>query len=828
MYLELKQGWNRLAVNSDDGFTLRISPGAGEVIEGIMLGYFDGGRGSSDSFCDVWADSAGVYPARLAWWEGDGGANVEFFSEIPESRKRILINDRTVTEHLKAYPTGTGRAYTKAVLPYPGKVGAARRPQFKIQVIDGTTAFVPNSFVLSVDGTTVTNASVASAGGTNTLTWSPSTDYAFASAHTGYYLWRENTTPETTHSNALSFTVIDFTPDDLPSYTAGSFWIEFEDFDATGDPGFAQALALANTMPYAGGAFDNIGAVEGIDYNNGDAAGDGNVYRTEYDSNHTVDPNTGGPENEVSMYNNLGGRYGARRTGGFDMTANYAIGWAGSANEWNNYTRVISNGLYRIFGALSYGGDTNPGRLTGDIHEVTSGFGTSNQVTKLIGSFNGPGTGGWGTDALVPLNGPGGTPTTFKVRKFPGSTTLRFYSFSGDYDWFVLVPVTGVPPSITSVVPPLEHTVYRNATFTWTIEDFSTAVQTNSITLSVGGVNVTPQLSITKPATDLTTVSYTPTQLLNSGATYSYELVFRDNGTPQLIKTNSGTIVTHYLPRTAVDGAFAIEAEDFNFNSGQYSNVVNTMPYAGGAYTNLGAVVGIDYQRANEPSGDIYRIGEAPNVPMGGNTGTTQEQPGTVPDITRAGWDITQNYSLGWAGGNEWLNYTRQIPANTYQVWAALSYGGNGANLLQGNLFKVTSGATTTTQTTEALGVFRGPGTGGWGSDALVPLRENATNSTIKTVQLSGETTLRFENASGDFDYLMLIPVGPSGPAFDAPVLSGGTLTITWSGTGLTLEQATALTGSPTDWSTVPGSPTSPFTVNVGTTPRTFYRLRGP
>jgi len=212
---------------------------------------------------------------------------------------------------------------------------------------------------------------------------------------------------------------------------------------------------------------------------------------------------------------------------------------------------------------------------------------------------------------------------------------------------------------------------------------------------------------------------------------------------------------------------------------------------------------------------------------MGGNTGTTSEQPGTIPDVTRAGWDITQNYALGWAGGNQWVNYTRQIPANTYQVWASMSFGGAGANLLQGNLLRVTSPATNATQTTTSLGVFRGPGTGGWGSDALVPLRDSPTNSAIKTLQLSGETTLRFENVSGDFDYLMLIPVGPSGPTFNPPSLSGSTLTITWTGTGLTLEQATALTGSAADWSAVPGSPTSPFTVNVSSGARTFYRLKG-
>jgi hypothetical protein len=820
MYLELKQGWNRLGVNSDDGFTLRASRGAGNVIEGQMLGLFDGGRGASDTLSDFWVAADGVYPVRLAWWEGDGGANVEFFSENIESGQRILVNDRIVTGHLKAYPVGRGSAYTRVVLPYPGKVGAPKRTPFKIQVIDDLTSYVPNSFVLAVDGTTVSNPTIVSAGGTNTLTWTPATDYQFGSLHTGYYLWRENTTPETTHSNTLSFTIVDFTPDDLPSYTQGSFWIEFEDFDGTGDPGFAGALALANQMPYAGGAYDGVSAVEGVDYNNGDAAADGNVYRTELDING---------ENEVSMYNNVGGRFGARRTGGFDMTANYAIGWAGSTDEWNNYTRNITNGLYRAFAAMSHG-ESNPGQLSGELREVTSGVGTATQTTKTLGTFSAPGTGAWGSNALVPMNDAAGAPAVFKVKNFPGSTTLRFYSFNGDYDWFVLVPVTGVAPGIASISPRIDLPVYRDiSNITWTIEDFSTAVVTNTIRLTFGGVDVSSQLSISKPATDMTTVTYTPAQLLNGGQTYVYDLIFRDNGTTPTTKTNTGTLVTHYLPRAAVGGAFVIEAEDFNFNGGQVMPDANTMPYAGGAFDTLSAVAGVDYQRsANEPSGDIYRLTEDPNVPMGGATGTNQEQPGTVPDVTRAGWDITQSFSLGWAGGGNWMNYTRQVPANTYQIWAAMSYGGGtGANLLSGNLLRVTSPATNGTQTTVPMGVFRGPGTGGWGANALLPMRD--TNNVIQSVQLSGEVTFRFENVSGDFDYFMLIPTS-TGPRFNAPVLAGNTLTISWTGTGtIKLQQASNLTGSPADWGDVAGNPSSPYTVNnVGSSPRTFYRLVSP
>jgi hypothetical protein len=72
------------------------------------------------------------------------------------------------------------------------------------------------------------------------------------------------------------------------------------------------------------------------------------------------------------------------------------------------------------------------------------------------------------------------------------------------------------------------------------------------------------------------------------------------------------------------------------------------MPYLGGAYTNLAAVEGIDYQRASVvPDGDVYRIGETNNVPMGSNLDTNTYD--VVRSINTSGtWEVTANYS--WAG----------------------------------------------------------------------------------------------------------------------------------------------------------------------------------
>ena len=71
------------------------------------------------------------------------------------------------------------------------------------------------------------------------------------------------------------------------------------------------------------------------------------------------------------------------------------------------------------------------------------------------------------------------------------------------------------------------------------------------------------------------------------------------------------------------------------------------------------------------------------------------------------------------------------------------------------------------------------------------------------------------------------IPSAPAGsvtvppPKFNKPVLSGGQITITWSGTGTLLESTDLI-----NWTPVPGNPTSPYTVSAGLAVRKFYRVQ--
>ncbi len=825
-FLELKKGFHRLVVNSDDGFTLRAGPGIGGVIGGALLGSFNTGRGAADTRCEFWVEQDGVYPVRLLYWEGNGGASVEWFAEQPEDFSRILVNDRAVTGAIKAYDTGTARAYTKTVLPYPDQIGVPRKPDYEFEIVDDATAYVSGSFKLSIDGAGVT-PSISTTAGKTTVTYSAPSEAAFGSVHTVAFEWVENTTPPTTNAYTYTYTTVTFTPDDLPD---ASFWIEAEDFDFDGGRHMPEADNAIGTSPspYLGGAYEGLGALWNVDFNcNGPY--NSNNYRTEEAPlPATPEPDHEGDVNGVNADNNLGGQYGSSRPGGVTMSVSYKLGWMGG-NVWFNYTRKIPAGTYTAYAALSVD-VTDDDALGGNLDKITAGLGQddANQTKVRLGQFVGKGTGAWGRNELVPLykSSTDRTPAVFKITG-TADTTLRFTSTRGDFDWFVLVPLTGVAPQLKALTD-LNHSLPRDATIQWQIEDFSAAVDPATVKLKINGTAVpAAEFAVTK-AGELTTATYNPAGLLEGARLNTYEITFRATGAANTF-TNTGTFVTNYRP-TAPPGSFLIEAEDYNYDGGktnpkkgQEGLDVDVMPYLGTAYDGLSATAGIDYNRTDAQSdGDMYRLNETPNTPLS-NDGDLVRSADSAGNPT---WSVTANYRLGWAGGGRWFNYTRQIPAGAYQVWASMSYGDAGADVINGVLSKVTSDPTQPNQTTETIGYFSGSSTGGWGANQLFPLRlaDNDRTGAPAVVNLGGAspTTLRFEDASGDLDYFILVPAGgqPPGLEITGVAVAGGNVTLTWTGGG-TLQSSTDLK----TWSDVTGAVGGTYSAPATDAYR-FYRLR--
>jgi len=114
-YLELPAGIHRFGVRSDDGF--RLTAGSYFTNANLVLGEFEGDRGSglpggSTEF-EFLVESAGVYAFRLLWYEGTGGADLEWFSVDRSTLGtanvvRTLINDPGVIGSVKAYQSRVG------------------------------------------------------------------------------------------------------------------------------------------------------------------------------------------------------------------------------------------------------------------------------------------------------------------------------------------------------------------------------------------------------------------------------------------------------------------------------------------------------------------------------------------------------------------------------------------------------------------------------------------------------------------------------------------------------------------------------------------------
>ena len=105
-FLELEPGFHTFGVRSDDGFDVKSDNGI-EGERAIPLGSFNGSRGSADTLFNVVVRTPGLYPFRLLWFEGGGGANVELFHLVDD--QRILVNDRDHPLAIKAYQEASGR-----------------------------------------------------------------------------------------------------------------------------------------------------------------------------------------------------------------------------------------------------------------------------------------------------------------------------------------------------------------------------------------------------------------------------------------------------------------------------------------------------------------------------------------------------------------------------------------------------------------------------------------------------------------------------------------------------------------------------------------------
>src|ERR1035437_6734981 len=419
---------------------------------------------------------------------------------------------------------------------------------------------------------------------------------------------------------------------------------------------------------------------------------------------------------------------------------------------WLNYTRDWSNGTYWVIGRLSTAippgtltlSVVNPDTTTTDLGTFTLASGTdwSSFENVYLKDIN-------GNNALVTLN---------------GKQTLRVTS-GGNLlpNFFMLVAVQADLPLLSNVYPTDTHPFEYTNTFSFTVSAFGSSFPANGIRLNLDGNDVSSNLVITGSASTKNVVL--PGLLPNA------------IHVAILSVTNSlgrGILVTNHFD-TFSEANYMVEAEDFDYDSGQY--IADWFPDAYADYNGpFPAMTNIDFQHISL-AGEVFNY-RALGIPQDFLNPIGQPQ----HDWLRSNfvYNGAQDFVLVFFAGTDWANYTREYPAGSFYVYIRSSGDGPFSMYLD----QIVSGAGTLNQVTKRLGHF-----GGFGKSPVyitydwAPLTDDGLAAPA-IVKLNGLTTLRLTtDGNCNPNYFMFVPA--SGITLTARASAGNTVLSFPSQTGV-------------------------------------------
>jgi hypothetical protein len=388
-------------------------------------------------------------------------------------------------------------------------------------------------------------------------------------------------------------------------------------------------------------------------------------------------------------------------------------------DEWMNYTRDFTNGVYWIIGRLATD-ITLSGTLTMSVVN-------SDSTLTPLGTFTiAPHGLGYTTFENIFLLDANGNKVNVTLN---GKTTLQVQT-AGNLlpNFFALVVATPDQPILSGMYPtgtqPFEYT---NA-LTFTVNTLGSTFPANGINVNLDGFNVSSDLVITGPSSNETVVY--PSLLLNA------------RHIAIISATNSlghGILVTNEFD-TFSQSNYMVQASDFDYDGGQYIPADEWTP---NAYEGYEATTNIDFEHT-------FVTGEEYNYRPDGIPQEHGSDFLTAIFVNYGGveWD------LGWFGIGDWANYTGDYPAGSYFVYVRTA--GLGSNSMY--LEQVVSGAGTTNQVVRKLGDWNTVGVDN-STYAWVPLTDDGSVAPI-VVTLGGVETLRLTTTTGDCypNYFMFVP----------------------------------------------------------------------
>ena len=201
-------GLYQLGVNSDDGFRVTAGRAPGDLL-GVILGFFDAGRGASDTIFSVLIDQPGIYPIRLIWENGNGelpgnGANLEFFSV--KNGVKTLVND-TTADALKAYRESTAAGpYVSDLSPLRGATGVPADVTIMAEISHGSVQVDAATVKTKLNGTDIP-ATVTPAGAKTTVTLPPTGLLPSGTPQTVVIEFSDKSTPPAAYTTTWQFGV---------------------------------------------------------------------------------------------------------------------------------------------------------------------------------------------------------------------------------------------------------------------------------------------------------------------------------------------------------------------------------------------------------------------------------------------------------------------------------------------------------------------------------------------------------------------------------------------------------------------------------------------
>ncbi|PYI84545.1 MAG: hypothetical protein DME26_13060 [Verrucomicrobia bacterium] len=344
-------------------------------------------------------------------------------------------------------------------------------------------------------------------------------------------------------------------------------------------------------------------------------------------------------------------------------------------------------------------------------------------------------------------------------------STFDNYSASAFAPVSVASPGTPHPiPHMPQVVDRLPRTdannfyAYSNG-ISFTATTLTTnVINTNAIRLYLNGADVSSGLATSGTASNLS-VTFNG---LTSNTVYDARIVLADFA--GRVSTNEFTFDTFDESFLDSPGVKVIEAEDYNYNSGQFQD----NPPPAGYYGVVGAPA-IDYFDRSTSAGS----GAAPEYRatdfVGTQAGTAEEidiGPGSpvINDTIRQKYALLDlfEYQVRRTEGGEWMNYTRVFSNASYNVYLRVACRAPQVVSLD----KVTSDPSQINQSTASLGVFNVPSTGMLLNYRYVPLTD--ANGALAAVNVSGTNTVRLTLGGPQtnvtqytmaLNYLVFVPV---------------------------------------------------------------------